>query len=444
MRQSLDILQANTLELQQVLQHALSTNPVLEIQTTEEQLNDELPPDAESDSETLDTLADDYREELIHRAAGHATDQETLDYLYESIVAPKSLQQHLAEQLNREVMPPALREATLSLLAHLNHRGFLEQTLDDIAITSPIPRDLLDKALIKLQHLDPPGVGAHNIRESLLIQLHQRQIGDSIEQQIVEHHLHPLALRRYAEIAKKLKTTTSRIERAARRISTLSPNPAASFDPTANPTIAADLLFHKDPASDWSVSLTNHSIPTLSISTSYKELMAETPDNQARTYIRDRIKEGKFLIKSISLRQETLLRIGEQLLLHQQAFLDHGFSRLTPMTMSELATTLKLHPATISRAVAGKYAATPHGLIELRRFFTTAIETTHGDALSNTSIKDTLQQIITTEPANKPYSDSKLVTLLKEKGIKVARRTIAKYRDQLGILPSHLRKRDHR
>lgn len=442
MRQSLEILQANSLELSQLLQQAIQTNPALEITTNEETLPDETPLEAEHDSEVLSDLDDHARDDYIStKSSTPGPSQETIDYLYDSIVAPHSLQQHLTEQINTEEITPELSIACREIIANTNDRGFLDQPLTDIAITSTHSLELLEKALVKIQHLDPAGVGAHDLRESLLIQLQKRNLLGSLAYQIVENHLHDLAQKKLPAIAKELKTSVEKIVDAAKVITTLTPDPGAEYDPTSNPYIVPDIKFTQDTDNKWQATLTNEHIPEVSISHVYKDLQASTTDSKTRTYLKEQIKDGKQIITAISQRQHTLLRIAEELIKRQQAFIVSGASELKPLTMNELAEVIGVHPATISRAVAGKYALTPRGIIELRTFFTSGFQSKDGAQVSNTSIKDTIQNIVQDEPPAKPLSDSAIEKILAVKGLKVARRTIAKYRDQLGILPSNLRKK---
>lgn len=440
MRQSLEVLQANSLELSQLIQQAMLENPVLELTSTEEELPAEEIPDAEHDAETLSNLDDDYREERITHQDQYTADQSAIDYLYNSIVSPHTLQQHLTDQLDSEDLSPEIKEAGREIIAYINDRGFLDQPVSKLAITSQHPLHLLEKALIHIQHFQPAGVGAEDLRESLLIQLKAKNMLGSLEFRIVDQYLHDLAQKKFPQIAKELNTSTERITEAAESIATLTPDPGASYDPTANPYILPDVFIEKNKLGEWTVRLSNEHIPTITINDEYKDLMASSTDKTARTFLKNNIREGKNLIKAVSLRQDTLMKISEQLLLRQTEFFEKGISYLKPLTMTDIAEVIEVHPATISRAVAGKYAQTPQGLIELRTFFTSGFETKDGTQLSNSSVKETIQQLIQNEPAEKPLSDSKLEKLLKEKGLKVARRTIAKYREQLGILPSHLRK----
>ena len=442
MRQSLEILQVNSLELSQLIQQAALANPAIEISTNEETLPDNTAEEAEHDSETISNLDDHARDEYITtKSSTPGPSQETLDYIYDSIVAPHSLQQHLTEQINSENIEYELRNASHEIIANINDRGFLDQPLEDIAITSAHSLSILEKALIKIQHLDPAGVGAHDLRESLLIQLQHRNLLSSTAYKIVEDHLPDLAQKKLPHIAKQLNTSVETVVEAATLITTLTPDPGAEFDPTSNPYIVPDVRFSRDEDGDWQATLTNEHIPSVTISHVYKDMLASATETKTRAYLREQIKDGKQIITAISQRQHTLLRISEEIIKHQQRFLESGISELKPLTMNDLASIIEVHPATISRAVAGKYALTPHGVIELRTFFTSGFQASDGAQVSNTSIKDIIQSIVLDEPPSKPFSDTAIEKCLKERGLKVARRTIAKYRDQLGILPSHLRKK---
>lgn len=442
MRQSLEILQSNSLELSQLLQQAALTNPAIEITTNEEALPDDSTEEAEHDTETISDLDDHARDDYITtKSSTPGPTQETIDYIYDSIVAPHSLQQHLTEQINNEEISEETRIACHEIIANINDRGFLDQPLADIAITSTHTLETLEKSLIKIQHLDPAGVGAHDLRESLLIQLQKRDMLGSLAYRLVEDHLKDLAQKKLPNIAKHLKTSVENIVEAATIITTLTPDPGAEFDPTSNPYITPDVRLTRDSDGEWTAILTNEHIPTVTISHVYKDLLASSQDNKTRSYLKDQIKDGKQIITAISQRQHTLLRISEEIVKRQHGFLEQGPTALKPLTMNELAEVIEVHPATISRAVAGKYALTPHGIIELRTFFTSGFQSKDGAQVSNTSIKDTIQHIVQEEPPSKPLSDTAIEKLLAEKGLKVARRTIAKYRDQLGILPSHLRKK---
>ena len=443
MRQSLEVLQANSLELSQILQQAMVANPVLELDRNEEQLEEATTPDAEHDMETLSELDDDFRELRITEHGNKSSgiqDEATREHLYSSIVAPETLQQHLLSQLAVAEFSPERKLVASVLIGFINDRGFFDASIEEISLANDFTLQEAERAQIALQSFEPAGVAASDLTESLLIQLGKRNMLGSLEYRIVEDHLADLARKRIPEIAKSLGVTTDAVNRAAETISTLTPDPGALFDPTSNPHIAADLIIFKNEDGIWNAELTGENIPDLTISNAYKDLMASTGDSAARQYLRSQIRDGKILIRSISQRQDTLYKIALQLIERQPAFLGSGLKALKPLTMNEIAEVIEVHPATISRAVAGKYVQTPHGLIELRTFFTSGFTNDNGQEVSNTGIREILQQLISDENPQKPLSDSAIEKIIKEKGLKVARRTIAKYRDQLNILPSHLRK----
>jgi RNA polymerase sigma-54 factor len=445
MRKSLEILQANTLELGQLVQQALETNPTLEV-TNDMVSLDSLTPDASEDApgERISDTADDWRERSIHESRSNtwsADDEARRDHLYNSIVAPQTLQQHLLGQLNISPGSPTVREAVRVLIGNLDERGFLDLPPRDLAIRFGIGPDDLRNALSLLRSFEPPGIGAENLKESLLLQLKRSGEADSIEYRIIASHLDDFARKRYPQIARALSTTPERIADAADRIRRLNPNPGGDFDPTANPHVLPDVIIERDDDGEWTARLTNEHLPDLKISDHYKDLLGHRhTDANARQWLRDRIRDGRALIHALSLRQSTIAELTNEIIKRQGEFLRHGPKALRPMTMSEIADALGVHATTISRAVAGKSVLTPHGLMELRSFFATGYQNTDGSEVSNAAVREALQALISHEPSDKPLSDDALAKLLAERGLTVARRTVAKYREQLGILPSHLRK----
>ncbi len=445
MRQSLEILQANTMELGQLLSQVAELNPTLEITEDREQLEEAQIADAETDYENLSEFDDYWREDqiLMHGTRSHTSDdEERREFLYNSIVAPQTLQQHLVEQLNHAALDDDTYMAAELLIGSINDTGFLDDPLEDIAANSSYPLKQLRSALSLLQRFDPPGVATENLTESLLLQLQLNGMGGSLESRIVDQHLGDLARHRFGDIARALGVTQEAVNDAAEYIATLNPDPGAAFDPTSNPHVSADLELRRNTEGEYYAHLTGDHLPKLQISNHYKDLLAKlSSDPKARKFIKDNIHEGRQIISALGQRQETLLKIGTELVKRQPDFITHGLTKLRPMTMQDIAEAIGVHAATVSRAVSGKYILTPHGLMELRRFFSSGYTTKQGTEISNTGVREAIQKIVSGEDTSKPLSDTAIEKQLKAKGIKVARRTIAKYRDQLGILPSHLRKR---
>ncbi len=273
-----------------------------------------------------------------------------------------------------------------------------------------------------------------------MIQLHRAGRGRSLEYRIVDDHLDDLARKHYPQIARALKVSTGQVSEAAGHIATLDPSPGAGFDPSANPHIIPDLAFERDEAGTWTAVLTNEYLPRLRLNDGYKDMLGTTGDGKLRTYLRNQLRDGRTLIHALDQRQETILAIGEQILARQTDFLERGPRALKPLTMNEIAEVIGVHPTTVSRAVAGKYVRTPHGVMEMRRFFASGYRTAGGGEVSNAGVREAVQDLVDAEDSHKPLSDAAIEKLLKKRGLKVARRTVAKYREQLGILPSHLRK----
>ena len=445
MRQSLEILQANSMELSQLIQHAAEINPTIEITEDSDQLEDTTVKDVESDQERLGDAEDTWREDQILMHGNRQTsgdDEERREFLYNSIVAPKTLQQHLFDQLNRAAVEDDKYTAAEYLIGCIDNRGFLEDSIESLASLSNFTLKELRSAQSLIQGFDPAGIAVENLTESLLLQLQLSGQGGSLESRVIDQHLDDLARHRYTNITRALGVSQEAILEAADRIALLNPEPGAAFDASSNPHVSADIELKRDRDGKYYAHLTGDHLPKIRISNHYKDLIAKlNSDPKARKYLRDNIHEGRQIINAISLRQETLLKIGTEIINRQPDFMIHGISKLRPMTMHEVAESIGVHAATISRAVSAKYILTPHGLMDLRAFFSSGYTTKQGTEISNSGVRDSITQLIAHEDTAKPLSDTAIKELLNKEGIKVARRTIAKYRDQLGILPSHLRKR---
>jgi len=444
MRRSLEILQANSMELTQMVRTALETNPVLEDATESISLDADSPAEDTADSlEHLNETDDDWRDlEIMERRNQTWTsdDEERREHLYNSLVAPETLQQHLASQLKLALLEPDVRVAAEALLGNLDPRGFFDMNPEDLGIRLGLSRKAVKEASTLIRGFDPPGIGALDLRDSLLLQLERQGEKESLEYRIVRDHLEDLARKRFPQIARSLGTSVERISEAATAISRLTPNPGGEFDPTGNPIIRGDVIIERE-ESGWHAHLTNEYLPRLQISDFYKDLQGKTGnDTKARQFLRENIREGRTLIRALSLRQETILAIADKLIEHQPEFFAKGPRFLRPLTMNVVADELELHATTVSRAVAGKYILTPHGLMEMRAFFAAGYQTSDGKEVSNAGVREAMQELIAKEEPKKPLSDEALAKALKAQGIPVARRTVAKYRDQLGILPSHLRR----
>lgn len=445
MRKSLEVLQAGTLELSQLIRVALENNPVLEDVTESISLDADGPDPETADSlEHLNETDDDWRDDAItsgRLATWSEDDESRRQHLYESIVAPETLQEHLRQQLAYALVEPELRQATQAILGNLDQRGFLDLPLRELCQQLGLDPATARAALELVQSFDPPGVGAANLTESLLLQLAHSNRRGSLAYRIVAAHLEALARRQHDRIARALGVTEEQVLEAAAEIGRLVPNPGTAFEPGGNPFVRPDVVIERDDDGAWTARLTADNLPSLRLNDVYKDMLGgKQLDKEARRFLRERIEEGRGLIRAIELRQETILAIALKIVEHQPGFLAEGPRQLRPLTMTRLAEELGMHGATVSRAVAGKYVLTPHGLLEMRAFFASGYQTDDGGELSNTAVREALQQIIRAENPAKPDSDEALAKALAEQGINIARRTVAKYREQLGLQPAHLRR----
>lgn len=451
MQQSLNVLQAATTDLHQMVQQEMTHNPVLELESSDTSLDEAGIEKAESDEEfddefsRLSQMDEEWREYMAQsRTRGPRTteDEERRQFLFDSLTAPVTLAGHLRDQLGTENLSSEERADVEKLLGYIDERGYIATPLRDICTEEGIPIERLQRAKAVLQNLDPPGVAAESLQECLQMQLLRARKGDALEYKIVAHHFDELARKKFPDIARKLHVTVERVNQAAETIASLNPRPAQDFSsPAQGLYVQPDVVVEKVNGK-YAVTLNNETLPRLKISNTYKDLMSQAATrDEVRTYIRERIRSGKFFIQSIEQRQQTIRKIAEEIVQRQTDFLDHGPAQLKPMNMAQLAQVVGVHETTVSRAVAGKYIKTPQGVFEMRYFFTTGLATESGESMSNVSVKMALQELIKNENGAKPCSDDVIVQRLHEQGIKLARRTVAKYRDELGILPSHLRKK---
>jgi len=491
LRQSLKILQVPALELRSAILEELQTNPLLEEYGTndesldaevnepspdevEEQQPEEFPddqPEAEAredkadevdidskESENLDDLdfsdefsilkemQEDMREHFESEYEGEAKlgnseAEEKRQYFFDSLVAETSLQEHLLDQLKLIETTDGQKNACEYMIGSLDENGFLSSTLSDIGLISGIALEDLQSGLEILQSFDPIGIASMDLQDCLLKQMDARGWSESISYAIVKDHFPLLVRRRVPELSRKLSQSTEDIHAALEKIAELDPAPGRRFSEDSNQSVAADATVEKV-GGEWTISLNNDYIPRLKINKTYKELITKgTLSSKEKEYVRNQMRAGKFLINSIDQRQNTIERITKQILEKQADFFDEGVSKLHPMTMSEVAEIIDVHETTVSRAIANKFVSTPHGTFPFKYFFTPGYSGKDGDAVSNTSVKEIIGSIIEQEDSSKPLSDRKIVDLLAEKDIKLARRTVAKYREELGIPPTNLRRR---
>ncbi|MDR1284465.1 MAG: RNA polymerase factor sigma-54, partial [Opitutaceae bacterium] len=412
--------------------------------TTTEAAGDTDALDFSKEFEILGKLGEDWRDYLSQAGGTQpytSEDAERRQHFFDSLVSETSLQEHLLRQADLSDHEPHIRAALEHLVGGLDERGFSTQTPSEAALQTGLPLDAVQEAARLLKTtFEPTGIGAANLGECLLLQLQAKGRGNSLAARIVRDHLDLLARRRIPEIARKTGTHTDDVQAAIDEIGALDPAPGRRFAEDTNRVVTPDVTVEKD-GDEWKITLNNDYIPRLRISDAYRDLIAKgTLDKQERDYLRERIRSGKFLINSIEQRQQTIERITREILNVQREFFEKGVSRLRPLTMARIATVVGVHETTVSRAIANKFIETPHGIFEMKYFFTPGYASGGGESISNTSVKEMINDLIAGEDRSHPLSDQEIVAKVEGKGINIARRTVAKYREELGLLPSNLRR----
>jgi RNA polymerase sigma-54 factor len=444
MQQSLQVLQAPVLELRNLVEQELQVNPVLEEEPPEREQETDGGDEWDDELREISRLDDEWRDYMSQSGAyeGRSAEaQERREFLFSSLHTPKSLQQHLVDQLTLSDLSEEDREVASAIVGNLNEAGLLDVTIPELAGMTNVWPEQVERVLREVQSLDPVGVAARDLRECLLIQLERMGKRESLEARIVNGHLDELLKRRFPEIARRLGVSVQDVQAAADFISTLEPRPARQFSSAIEQVIQPDVVVESDGEGGFLVALNNEHIPMLRISNYYKDLLSEPASRgQVRDYIREKIKGGRFFIKCIQQRQQTILNIAREIIRRQEDFLREGPSGLKPMTMNQVAQAVGVHETTVSRATHGKYMLTPQGIFEMKYFFTPGYQTDTGSDISNESVRRAIVEVVEKEDKRRPLSDQAILEILKERGIPIARRTVAKYREQLDILPSHLRK----
>ncbi len=412
LQQSLLILQTPLLELRNLVQQEMETNPVLEELSTE--LSPEERNGAEASAEDnfkeefekLATLDEEWRDYMAQSSSYSGRSQEAKDkrqFFFDSIATQETLQQNLIGQLNQAALNASDRKAAELIIGNIDDNGFLQGTLEEMTLNTGIPKEDFERMLGLIQSFYPQGVGARDLRECLLIQLEREGKQNSLEYKIISEHMEDLGKRRFPEIARRMGVSVEKVQESANNIARLNPRPGQIFATAPPNYVLPDVTVEKMDG-DYQVILNGEQIP-------------------------------------IHQRQQTISNIAHQIVSRQRDFFEHGTSHLKPMTMKEIADAVGVHETTVSRAVSGKYMATPQGVFEMKYFFTSGYQTASGESMSNTSVKEVILDLVKNEDGNGPLSDQEIVLILSERGIPIARRTVAKYRTELNILPSNMRRK---
>ncbi|MCK9172253.1 MAG: RNA polymerase factor sigma-54 [Desulfuromonas thiophila] len=463
LQQAIKLLQMSRLELEEVVNQELEENPVLEIgqqQDNDDARGDEAPVVGEAVSAAEEAAAAETTRE-VSEADGLAQIDDWQSYLqgfsqggsmtenfddddypsYENLLTTKTtLCDHLQWQLKLSRLPDALQQIGLVLIGNLDDNGYLRCSLDELAAQCQAELHQVEQVLAVVQQFDPPGVAARNLAECLQLQLRALGLKDSLAERIICRHARELEERRYSAIARQCRVSVEEVLDAARLLATLDPQPGSQFGGGDVHYITPDIFVHKV-GDEYLVSLNDDGLANLRISSYYANLSGKQIDAQTNEYIQEKMRGALWLIKSIHQRQRTIYRVTKSIVKFQRDFFDHGISYLKPLVLRDVAEDVEMHESTISRVTTNKYVQTPQGLFELKYFFNSSINTDEGDTIASEAVKCRIRDLVAAENPKKPYSDQKIVELLRADGIDIARRTVTKYREMLGIRSSTARRR---
>jgi RNA polymerase sigma-54 factor len=360
------------------------------------------------------------------------------------LVVKTSLTDHLMWQLLLSSFTEAEYRIGEQIIGNLDQNGYLVATLDEIAVQEKVAPAFVEEVLKKIQEFDPVGIAARDLRECLLIQAKMVGNARSLVERIILGHLKELEVKNYPQIARKLKESLDDVLAAVVIISHMDPHPGSIYNEERIQAIVPDVYVFKS-GDDYKVVLNDEGLPRLRISNFYREIMggmsAGVKQENGKKYIKERVQSATWLIKSIQQRQKTIYRVTESIVRFQRDFFDRGINSMKPLILRDIADDVEMHESTISRVVTNKYMHTPRGLFELKYFFGSGIRKPGSDDVSSKSVQDDIRKIIGKEDPRKPFSDQVIVARLGDSGISIARRTVAKYREMMGILPSSMRKK---
>ncbi len=489
LQQAIRLLQLSTLDLQQEIQQALESNPLLESQEDDDQVDmpaadgeqnqdqasdesspepvtdasgsdwdeSENGPDWQSENDIPDTIPDDLPvdtawDDIYQSApAPAARNEDESDHDFETRNSPsETLRDHLEWQLNLTPLSERDQAIAHALMDAVDEQGYLTSSVEEIysglsddTDADPLELDEVEAVLRRLQYFDPPGVFARDLQDCLLIQLNQLPPETPWLAQarlVITHYINLLGNRDYAQLLRRSRLKEDQLRDVLALITSLNPRPGDIIDRTEPDYVIPDVIVRKHNGR-WRVELNPEIAPRIRVNASYASLIKRADSSADNTYLRDQLQEAKWFIKSLQSRNETLLKVATRIVEYQQGFLDHGEEAMKPLILSDIAQLVEMHESTISRVTTQKYMHTPRGVFELKYFFSSHVSTDEGGECSSTAIRAMIKKLIAAETPKKPLSDSKIAAMLGEQGIKVARRTVAKYREAMHIPPSNERKR---
>lgn len=382
---------------------------------------------------------DEYLDPGFRNPAAEAVERPSFEAF---LPAPVTLADYLQQQLSLVVLAEEVRDAADAIIGNLDENGYLTLSLEEIAASGEFTLETLREALQVVQSLDPAGVGARDLQECLLLQLASRNARGGVAWQIVSQHLHLLEAHKLKELARALGRPLEHVQVAVNVIRHLDPRPGLRFSPSGARHVEPDVYIFKE-GDEFIIQLNDDDIPQLRLNTDYRQMLRrdEVPDKDVRNYVKDRYASALQLIKNIEQRKQTILKVCQAIVRRQAAFLEHGIDHLKPMMIKEVADEIGVHPSTVSRAVANKYAHTPHGVFELRYCFSEAVQGPSGAETPLLILKRKVKKMIEEEDPAHPLTDEQIAQRLRAEGIQVTRRTVAKYREDMKIPSTHHRRR---
>ena len=465
LQQAIKLLQLSRIELEEMISQELQENPTLEespageLEAQSLKPEEDLPERLEAPEpareltaadrigtmdwqDYLDTHSNSLHGSLTAEAGG---DEDEGPPSWENTLTKKtSLEDHLVWQLRMSKMTQREEQIGQYIIGNLAENGYLGVTLEEVCQATEASAEETEAVLKKIQFFDPPGVAARDLRECLLVQLENLGLSDNLAARIVADHLAQLEGKRFEKLARDLGVTIEDIIDASQLIASLEPRPSRGYDEEEIRTIIPDVSVEKIEG-EWKIFLNDEGLPRLRVSSYYRKLAGQQglEEERARQYLQEKVRAATWLIKSIHQRQQTLYRVTESIFKFQRDFLETGVSLLRPMVLKDVAEDIGMHESTVSRATANKYVNTPHGLFELKYFFQSGLRSGNGEDVAAESVKDKIRSIISTEDPRKPFSDQHIAQLLGADAIGIARRTVAKYREAMGILPSSRRRQPY-
>jgi RNA polymerase sigma-54 factor len=458
---AIKLLQLNQLELQDRIAQEIEENPMLEevqehgvgtLETgagiPEEPIPTVPEAPAEPPSEEASPMEEfDWDALLEDRSeVGFSFSEEKEAFAYENILSKnESLNDYLLWQLSVSDLNDQERSIGYQLLGNLDERGYLAISLEEIAALEEVPVELVEEVLDEVQRLDPPGIASRNAQECLSIQLdllpHLEEDKRELCRQIVAEHFQELERKNYSEIARRLKVTSQDVMELVEIIRLLEPFPGRGWSSEPPQYIIPDVYITKVDG-EYKVLLNDDGLPKLRVSRLYRKLLKnrDLASKDTKSYLKDKLNSALWLIKSIDQRQRTIYKVACSILKFQRDFFDKGIAYLKPLVLKDVAEDIQMHESTVSRASTNKYMHTPQGVFEIKYFFHSGIESEDGSAVSSRLVKDKIRKFIESEDVRRPLSDQKLVSMLEKEHIQIARRTVAKYREELGIASSQQRK----